>query len=382
MPAKKSTDPAKKKTRDPAADATEVMTPAVPAAREQHIKRVLVTGATGFIGQHVVRALLDAGYEVRALCRGPAEDLAREGVDICRGDVLDKESVARAVKDVDAVVHGAGAVSREDEDRPYMMKVHITGTRYVVSAAAASGVKRVVNLSTSGVVALSDSADLVMHEDDPVPFELLVRYPYYLSKFLAERAAVDAIRLSEGPCELITLNPSLVLGPGDVRGSSTQDVRRFLGREIPIVPAGGFSFVDVRDVAVTTVAALRQGRAGERYLLGTMNLSFAEFFQRLEQVSGVPGPSLPVALPGRFSRFAIGALERLAGTVGAKLPVSALEAEMASRYWYVDARKAKDDLDFSPRDPMTTLLDTVRDIRGLTVEERFVGRSPQRASVS
>lgn len=377
MPAKKSNEKVKKTTRTPPAAHAEVVEPVTSPKREKGRKRILVTGATGFIGQHVVRALLDDGYQVRALCRGTADELAREGVEIVRGDVLDIQSITEAMVGVDAVVHGAGTVSREDADRPYMMKVHITGTRFVVGAAASAGISRIVNLSTSGVVALSDASDMVMHEEDPVPFELLVRYPYYLSKFLADRAAADAIRLSGAACELITLNPSLVLGPGDVRGSSTQDVRRFLGREIPIVPSGGFSFVDVRDVAQATLRALTHGRPGERYLLGTMNLTFAEFFQRLEEVSGVAGPSLPVALPGRFSRLAIGALERLAGTIGAKLPVSALEAEMASRYWYVDARKAIEELDFSPRDPMQTLLDTVRDIRGLPVEERFAGRTPQ-----
>lgn len=380
MPAKKSKDTVKKKTSTKPAATAEVVEPVSSGPREKGRERILVTGATGFIGQHVVRALLDDGYQVRALCRGPAEELAREGVEIFRGDVLDAESVTQAMSGVDKVVHGAGTVSREDADRPYMMKVHITGTRFVVMAAAAAGVSRVVNLSTSGVVALTDASDMVTHEEDPVPFELLVRYPYYLSKFLADRAAADAIRLSDSSCELITLNPSLVLGPGDVRGSSTQDVRRFLGREIPIIPSGGFSFVDVRDVAQATCRALTHGRSGERYLLGTMNLTFAEFFQRLEEVSGVAGPSLPVALPGRFSRLAIGALERIAGTVGAKLPVSALEAEMASRYWYVDARKAMEELDFSPRDPMETLLDTVKDIRGLTVEERFAGRTPQQVA--
>lgn len=347
---------------------------AIHKAVLEKTRPVLVTGATGFIGRHVVRLLLEQGRSVRALCRGPAEDLAREGAEVVRGDVLDLDSVERALEGVDAVIHGAGAVSRSDEDRPWMMQVHITGTRHVVGAAARANVRRVVNLSTSGVVAVSADPDMVCHEDDPVPLELISRWPYYLSKFLSERAAYDAIRLAKSGTELVTLNPSLVLGPGDLRGSSTTDVQRFLNRELPIVPSGGFSFVDVRDVAETAVACLERGRPGERYLLGAMNLTFVEFFQRLEQVSGVKGPPVAVPLPGKLTRLGVGLLEKLAGTVGAKLPVSQVEADMASHFWYADPRKAEDELGFRPREPMQTLLDTVRDLRGQPVGERFVGR--------
>lgn len=336
--------------------------------------KVLVTGGTGFIGRHVVDALVEHGVAVRALCRGQADELVRLGVEVVRGDVLDPTSVEHAVAGCTHVIHGAGAVSRSEEDRPWMMRVHINGTRHVVGAAARAGVRRVIQLSTSGVVAVSARSDLVCHEDDPTPFELISRFPYYLSKFLSDRAAADAVRLDGASTELITLNPSLVLGPGDARRSSTADVQRFLNRELPIVPSGGFSFVDVRDVAEVAVRCLREGRPGERYLLGAINLTFQEFFQRLEEVSGVKGPALSVPMPRRLSRFGVGVLEKLADTVGAKLPVSSQEAEMASHFWYVDARKSETELGFQPRDPMVTLLDTVRDLRGLPVEPRFVGR--------
>ncbi len=336
---------------------------------------VFVTGATGFIGRHTVEALIGAGHKVKALCRSDEPALAALGATIVRGDVLDKTLIEEAVKGADVVVHGAGLVSRNVDDSSLMLRLHVNGTRNVVGAAVAAGVPRVIHLSTSGTVAVSDDETLVCKETDPVPFEQLAKFPYYLSKWLAERAAADLVAPTadtRSRTALITLNPSLALGPGDLRGSSTEDVRRFLKRELPITPSGGFSFVDARDVAAVVVTALTQGKAGERYLLGALNLTFAQFFARLETVSGVKGPAMSFAIPKNVSLFGIGFLERAASMVGAKLPVTSTEAAMAAAYWYCDCRKAEGELGFSPRDPMVTLLDTVKDIRGETKKMKVV----------
>lgn len=332
---------------------------------------VLVTGGTGFIGRHTVDALIAAGHRVRCLCRGEEPSLTRAGAEVVRGDVLVKDSVARALEGMQLVVHGAGLVSRAAEDAPLMMKLHVNGTRHVVELACQQGVQRIVHLSTSGTVAVGSDATMVYREDDPIPFESLSRFPYYLSKWLSERVAEDTVGAHK--TELVTLNPSLALGPGDTRGSSTADVKRFLDRELPIVPSGGFSFVDARDVATTVVAALQRGVSGERYLLGALNTTFADYFDRLHQVSGVKGPLLSVPLPRRIASMGIGLLERAADVLGATIPVSSIEAEMASSFWYVDSRKAERVLGFKARDPMVTLLDTVKDLRGVGKRELRVG---------
>lgn len=336
---------------------------------------VLVTGGTGFIGRHTVDALVRAGWRVRCLCRGDEPSLRHAGAEVVRGDVLMKDTVARALDGVDAVVHGAGLVSRSADDASLMMKLHVNGTRNVVGLACERNVPRIIHLSTSGTVAVGDDRELVFREEDPVPFEHLVKFPYYLSKWLAERVAEDCVRIHNSRSSLITLNPSLALGPGDTRGSSTTDVKRFLDRELPIVPTGGFSFVDARDVADAVVAALEKGRHGERYLLGALNCTFADFFERLSQVSGVKGPPIFVPLPPRLARLGIGLLEGLASAVGGTLPVTPVEAEMASAYWYVDSRKAERVLGFKPRDPMLTLLDTVKDLRGERRDEKLVSNA-------
>ena len=336
--------------------------PNAPSNTKNMMTLVTVTGATGFIGRHAVDALLAAGYRVRALCRSPEPALVAAGAEVVRGDVLDKDSVTAAVDGATFVVHGAGLVSRNPADASTMLRLHTIGTRNVVGAAVDAGVQRVIHLSTSGTVAVGTDPDMVYREDDAPPFEQLARFPYYLSKWLAERAAADLVDGTR--TELVTLNPSLALGPGDVRGSSTEDVRRYLKREIPIVPSGGFSFVDARDVADVVVAALSKGRPGERYLLGAVNLTFAQFFERLEQVSGVKGPAMAITLPRSMTTWGIGFLEKAASLVGATLPVTQIEAEMASSFWYCDSRKAERELGFEARDAGQTLLDTVKDIRG------------------
>jgi dihydroflavonol-4-reductase len=334
---------------------------------------ILVTGGTGFIGRHTVDALIAAGHRVRCLCRSEEPELAHAGAEVVRGDVLVRDSVAGALEGTDIVVHGAGLVSRSADDTGLMMKLHVTGTRNVTALAVERGVSRVLHLSTSGTVAVGNDGTMVHREDDPIPFEQLARFPYYLSKWLAERVAEDSVRGTT--TQLVTLNPSLALGPGDRRGSSTVDVKRFLDRELPIVPSGGFSFVDARDVADAVVAALEQGRPGERYLLGALNCTFADFFHRLSQVSGVAGPTISFPMPRRVATLGIGLLERAVGLVGAKIAATSMEAEMASCFWYVDSRKAERALGFKARDPMVTLLDTVKDLRGEGKREKRV-RSP------
>jgi len=332
-------------------------------------KQLLLTGATGFIGRHTAFALQEQGYKVRALCRSAAPDLESQGIEVVRGDVTSAHDVKNALMGVRYVVHGAGLVSRDRADTALMMRVHVQGTRIVIDEAVKAGVDRIVNLSTSGTVAVGKDPEMVFQEDDPPPLEVIHAWPYYRSKLLAERAAHDAKKHAEPPAgksrpALITLNPTLALGPGDVRGSSTLDVRRFLRREVPVTPEGGLSFVDARDVAIAVCQALERGRDGERYLLSALNLTMEDFFARLENVSGVKGPARPAGGPSPLLGFGLKLVEKVAGKVGMSLPVSSVELEMASHYWYCDARKAEAELGWKPREPMQTLLDTVRDIRG------------------
>ncbi len=315
---------------------------------------ILVTGATGFLGRHVVRVLAAVGHEVLALSRGGTE---LEGATRnLKGDVTCREDMDRACEGVDMVVHGAGMVSADPEDAGLLYALHVGGTETTLAAAKAAGVQRVVHISTSGTVAVSETRQM-MDEDHETPRQLIQRWPYYRTKLYAEELALAA---SEPGFEVLSLNPSLLLGPGDVTGEATKSVRMFLDDQVPMAPPGGISFVDVRDVAEAVKAALSQGRAGQRYLLAGGNMPFTAYYQRLAQVTDRPAPA------GRAPRFVKRIFEFLPGLgkeeVGFGFSVDRVGLLQACHFWYCDDSRARKDLGFWTRDPNTTLRDTCADI--------------------
>lgn len=324
------------------------------------MSRYLVTGATGFLGSHLVKELRDAGHDVVALCRKAVPSLAAQGVDVRLGDVLDAASVRDAAAGCDGLFHCAGRVSRRREDTELLYRTHVEGTKITLDACRGAGVKRAVIASTSGVVAVSKDPNDIRDETAEPPIDLISGWPYYRSKLYAERAAFDR----NGPgFEVIAINPSILLGPGDVHGASTGDVVSFLERRLPFIPPGGLSFVDARDAAHGMVLAMEKGRAGERYLLGAANMSLDVFFHRLSRVSGVPVPALRLPRSVTLAKAGAHLIERARKRLPFDLPVDPVSAEMSQYFWYLDASKARRELGWTPRDPVETLADTVADLR-------------------
>jgi dihydroflavonol-4-reductase len=334
----------------------------------------LVTGGTGFLGSHLVRMLgTQSGGRLRILAHSapPAwlKDRAAD-VEIISGSVTSPDDVARAVAGVDQIYHLAGMVSHRAADAHRMYAVHVDGTRLVCEAAARAGVSRIVMASTSGTVAVSRRADDVADEETPAPVDIISRWAYYASKLYQEEAAR---RACGDKVELITVNPSLLLGPGDDRLSSTRPVLQFLAKEILLMPSGGLNVVDARDVAALLPIVMARGTAGGRYLLGAVNWTFADFFGRLERLTKIPGPKLK--LSGDFPFLAARAQAAVFKKLGRKVPVDPESVEMAQYYWYLDAGKAARELGWLPRDPADTLRDTVDYVR-----ERLLGNNAFRAA--
>ena len=347
---------------------------------------ILVTGGTGFLGEHLVRALRETGQPVRVLCREPTPELAELGASVYQGDLvgspqrvepqpstskgpgaaLEKvavdsaptadDALAGALDGVREIYHLAGMVSRDPERSQPMMQLHVDGTRRLLHAAKAAGVRRIVLASTSGTIAISRDPEPIPDESWPYPVDLCGDWPYYLSKIYQEKLALElAPKLG---IELVVLNPSLLLGPGDRRGSSTTEVRKFLCGELPVVPAGGINFVDVRDVARTAIVAMERGRSGQRYLVGGPNWTFREFFGRLSRISKVEAPwlRLPARWNGALTR-AVRALDHAYRHRGPTSPVDRISFEMAQYFWYCDSTRARQELGFVARDPAETLDD-------------------------
>ena len=325
--------------------------------------KIFITGGTGFLGTHLIETLLgrddQRAEDLILLSRRGDAAMEAMGCTVVRGDVTDTAAVGAAMEGCQYVFHAAGLVDRSPDALSKLMTVHVEGTRAVLNAAAKVGVERVVYASTSGTIGVSKDAGHVATEDDPYPLEIVCKWPYYLSKVYAEQTALELADTHD--LALVIVNPTLLLGPGDERLSSTTDVLKFLRHQIPSIPSGGLSFVDARDAALAMVAALERGVPGRRYLLTSANWTVDRFLRTLESVSGVRAPALKI--PDAPARFVARLMQLGYDAVGRDAPLDRISVEMSQHFWYVDASLAEEELGFAPRDPQVTLQDTVDDLR-------------------
>jgi dihydroflavonol-4-reductase len=322
--------------------------------------KILVTGGTGFLGCHFMNELCRRvdGSQIRVLSLFDTPALQAHGVEVLVGTVTSPADVARAMEGITHVYHLAGFVSRRPEDAHLMFDVHVNGTRVVCQAAAAAGVKRLVMSSTSGTIAISEREDEWPDESSPAPLHLITRWGYYASKYYQEAVARQ---FCGDRVELVMVNPSLLLGPGDERLGSTREVLSFLAGDVRVVPAGGLNFVDARDVAAIIPVAMEKGRPGERYLLGGHNLTFAEYFDRMERLAKEYSPRIKLKgdWPHRLARAQAAICKALDRTP----PIEPAAAEQAKYFWYFDGKKAREELGFSAREASATIWDTIQYVR-------------------
>jgi dihydroflavonol-4-reductase len=310
------------------------------------------------LGTHLVPRLVAAGHSVRLIGRSKPSGPAYAGTEYVPGDLKDRDAVRRALEGVEGVYHLAGLVSFQPKDARKMFELHVDSTRELLRDVREAGVKRVVLASTSGTIAVSKE-EHTANEDADYPITVVGRWPYYLSKIYEEKLALEYCRKHAIP--LVVLNPSLLMGPGDDRLSSTWTVVKFLNQEIPAMPGGGISFVDARDAADAFVNALTRGEIYGRHLMG-VNLSMVDFFKRLERITGVPAPRL--RLPSQVNVLGSKLLERWAKVRGTKPVLDPQEVDIGEHWFWLDASKAEAELGFRARDIHETLSETVQFIYG------------------
>ncbi len=294
--------------------------------------RVLVTGASGFIGRHVAEAAVRRGYEVVALVRNISTYQApRPSVSPAAGDVRDPESVRSALKGCDAVIHLAALYTFDSTQTEVMREVNVDGTQNVLRMALKVGVERIVYTGTVGGTAFS--IDSLATERDLAGPET-VKGPYKRSKFEAERV-VRQMAMQGAP--VVTVCPTAPIGPGDEKPTPTgRIIRDFMRRRMPAYVDTGLNFVHVRDVAEGHLLALERGQLGARYLLGNAdgNLTLSQAFGILSELTGVPAPRL--RLP-HTAVLAAARVSEIAGRILRRPPPIALEAaQMASVRMWVD----------------------------------------------
>jgi dihydroflavonol-4-reductase len=249
--------------------------------------KVLVTGATGFVGSNIAAALAARGDQVRVLRRSTSRLDALDGVPVeyVTGDILDIESLANAMQGCDLVFHVAAVAQYWRSSKETVYRVNVDGTRNVIKAALVAGVERVVHTSSVAALGYPPRGGLA-DESQPFPPEL-AWWPYGHSKYLAELEVGKAV---EQGLPAVIVNPTIVVGPRDVNFVSGSLIRASAKGQLRVVPPGGSNMVHVDDVVSGHLAAAEIGQVGERYILGGENLSHWDAALTLNSVTGGPSP--------------------------------------------------------------------------------------------
>ena len=307
--------------------------------------KVVVTGANGFLGSWLTKALVSRGYDVHILAR-PTSDLSDlKGVNFKTlfGDVTDPVSLEKAFAGAQGVFHLAGVVAYRHEERAQMEKVNVQGAANVIQAAEKMKVPKILHLSSVVAIGASTSPKEILNENSPYTISKL-NLGYFETKRKAEilvKAATD-----RGAFEAIIVNPSTIYGASDAKkGSRSVQVKVAQGR-FPFYTPGGASIVGVEDVVDGIMKAWDKGRSGERYILSHENWTVKELFTAIAQEAGVKPPAHK--LPS-FVLHSVGFIGDALRPLGVKGPVTRENAWTSTMFHWFDNSKARRELGFNPR---------------------------------
>jgi len=313
--------------------------------------RVAVTGAAGHLGGAVVRMLLDTGVSVRALVREDRRAIEGLPVEIHEGDVREPEVMARLVDGCERVFHLAALISLDPGDEARMMSTNVDGVRVVMASCRDGGVKRVVHVSSiHALSAVPVDAPVDEMREPPGP-----NAPAYdRSKAAGEAVVREAV---EAGVDVVTVNPTGVVGPYDFRPSRMGEVLLDLyHRRLPGLVAGGFDWVDVRDVAASTIAAAERGVRGRRYLLPGTWCTLVEIATLVETITGKKRPWMtsPMWLARGVAPMAVAWAK-----LRKRRPLFTPTSLVALRgHKQVNGERARSELGHAPRPLEQTLADT------------------------
>jgi dihydroflavonol-4-reductase len=304
------------------------------------LKPTLITGASGFLGWHVARKLLQRGHAVRALVR-PSSRVRDLDVERINGDLRDPESLNRAVAGCGAVFHVAADYRLWARNSDDIYSSNVDGTRNLLAAATQAGVERFVYTSTVGCIGIPQ--DGPGDETRPVSIDDM-HGPYKRSKFLAEQQALDAARLG---FPVVIVNPTAPIGDHDFKPTPTgRIVVDFLRRAMPAFLDTGLNVVDADDVAEGHMLAFDRGRPGGRYILGAQNMSLRDIFEHLSSIAGIPAPTVRIPYA---AALAAGVASTGWAYVTGHEPRAPLQGVlMARKKMWVSHEKAQRELGFSP----------------------------------
>lgn len=330
--------------------------------------KILLTGATGFLGRHVLRSLKELYPEARviALVRNKNEwstyDWTKEykNISLVEGNVAEKSwQESPELNGLTGIIHLAAVVKHSRDNVDDMRKANIEGTLNCVDLAAKQKC-RMLFLSSSGTVGCFKKSDHKAFEDAPYADKTVGKWPYYESKIQAEKLAFE--RAAQCGVSLTVVRPPVLLGPEDHKFRSTGHVIKHLKKQFPFILSGGMNFADVRDVANAIVRALWHPSARPIYHLSGTATSLETFFNMCESVSGIPAPKK--ILSPRVALTLASTASRVAKKLNTKSPLpDPVIIEMAGHHWGLDSYYAEHELGYTSRSPYQTLADTVAWIR-------------------
>lgn len=307
--------------------------------------KVLVTGANGFLGSWVTRALADEGHEVYALVRPKADLSELNGVPctFVHGDVTDIESLLQTFKGMDSIFHLAGVIAYKKSQRHLMDKVNVQGTANVVEVCREYKIRRLVYLSSVVAIGAGFTSSEICNENSAYNISNLD-----LGYFETKRAAEEIVKKAcdKNEIEAVILNPSTIYGAGDAKKGSRKMQLKVAQGKLKFYTSGGVNVVAVEDVVDGILKAWKSGRNGERYILAGENILIKDLFAMIAAEAGVPAPTLQ--LPTGLLH-AIGVVGDLLEKLGLKGPLSRENAYTATMFHWFDSSKAQKELNFHPR---------------------------------
>jgi len=300
-----------------------------------------VTGATGFVGSHVARALAEQGADLRLLVRANSDRRNIEDLDAERivGDLRNPASFGNALSGCDAVFHVAADYRLWVRDPEEMYRSNVEGTRAILEAARKNRVRRVVYTSSVATMGFTSNGHLA-DEDSPVGLGNMIG-PYKRSKFMAEQVALDAAR---GGMDVVVVNPTTPVGERDIKPTPTgRIVVDFLKKKFPAYVDTGLNLVDVTECARGHIAALEKGRSGERYILGGENLTLKQILDKLAAITGLPSPRVRVPYVMALATGVVD--EMITGRLLGREPRATIDAvRMGRKRMFVTSAKAEREL--------------------------------------
>ena len=303
--------------------------------------KVLVTGATGFIGANLTRVLLDNNHSVKVLVRPTSDygNLTGLDIEVETGDLRDFNSLLNATKDCDTVYHVAAEYNFWSQNPDVVYQSNVDGTKNLLEACKQNNVSKVVYTSTVGTIGLSENPK-PCNENTPLVSDQMTGH-YKTSKFEAEKIALDYAKKG---LPVVIVNPSAPVGSFDRKPTPTgKIILDFLKGKLPAYLNTGLNIAHVRDVALGHILAAQNGRVGERYILGNQNMSLAEILNLLSKITGRPAPWMKI--PYSVAWIAGMTSTKISDWVTHKPPAVPIEAvKMAKRYMYFDSSKAVKEL--------------------------------------